>query len=424
MPNAVIDNLRTQLDPSALALFDAVIAEAELRNLRAYLVGGTVRDLLLNRRALDIDITIEGDAVAFAKEIGDKTGATLKKTTPFGTAELLVAHGSSPGSRRSSNNFRLDLATARAETYARPGALPKTRPSTIDDDLLRRDFTINAIALEITRPAPGKLLDPTGGAGDINARLVRVLHGRSLRDDATRIIRAARYAARFDFRIEESTRDLITRDISYLDKISGTRLRQELTRVFAEENPAPAVALLGELGVLRAIHPSLEAKSSWFESTEPHDPAVAFALLAHNASDSDARDLSRRLALTRKQADAVAAMPRLREIATTTTITPTTLQSELARHLAAIPDAALIAYSIAGQDDAARAIAKHRVHAKDIRPILRGDDIIELGVEQGPDIADVLARLRAARLDGDVATREDEVRFVEAYLARELVGLD
>jgi len=413
MPDTLIDKLHTQLAPEARSVFDATIEHAARSNLRAFLVGGTVRDLLLDREALDVDVTIEGDAVALAHEVAASTGAKLK-ASEFGTATL------------KSGAFRLDLTTARAETYAKPGALPKVRRSTIDDDLLRRDFTINAIAVELTGPSPGKILDPTGGVADLRAGLVRVLNDRSFQDDATRIIRAVRYAARFDFRIEDSTLDLIARDLSYLDEISGTRLRQEMARVFAEDHPDRAIALLHELGVLRAIHPALDPSDEHiaaFQSIHGADStttALAWALLASNAGESDIPNLIRRLALTRKQAEAVRAMPIVRALSPR--LNDDLRPSELAKLLSPIPEPALLAYSLSAEPEATRHIRDYLDRTRTVRPILRGDDVVELGVEQGPDIADVLAELRDARLDGEVTSRDDEVQFVEAYLARELAG--
>jgi len=424
MPDTLIDKLHTQLTPQARAIFDAVIQHASRQNLRAFLVGGTVRDLILNREALDVDITIEGDAVALARAVAASTGARLKKTTEFGTATLKITVD-----RGAPNpDFRLDLVTARAETYTKPGALPKVRPSTIDDDLLRRDFTINAIALELTGTARGKVLDPAGGIADLRAGLVQVLHDRSFQDDATRIIRAVRYATRFDFSIEESTLDLITRDLPYLGKISGTRLRQEMARAFAEEHPGRAIAQLLDLGVLRAIHPALnpsDRQIAAFQSIRGADPtttAIAWALLAFNANESDIPHVIRRLALTRKQSETVRAMPSLRALASQ--LTKDLRPSQLARLLSPLPEPALLAYSLAAEPVVAQHIRDYLDRTRTVRPILRGDDIIDLGVPRGPEVANVLAHLRAARLDGEVTTREDEVNFVEAYLARELVGLD
>lgn len=415
MPNTLIDKLHTQLTPEARALLDAVVEHASTRNLRAFLVGGTVRDLLLDREALDGDISVEGDAVGLAQEVAEATTAKLAKTSEFGTATL------------KSGGFRLDLVTARSETYAKPGTLPKVRPSTIDDDLHRRDFTINAVAVELTGPARGDILDPTGGIPDLSAGLVRVIHDKSFQDDATRIIRAVRFATRFDFRIEESTLDLITRDRRFIDKVSGPRLRQEMTRVFAEEHSARALSQLRDLGVLRAIHPALDPNDQQlhvihrvYQTTR--STGAFCALLALDTSSTNAIALITRLSFTRKQSEAVRAMPALRTLAPQ--LTHDLHPSELAKLLSPVPEAALLAYASIGDPTVALRIRDYLDRLRTVRPILRGDDIVNLGIERGPDIADILAHLRAARLDGKVTTREDEVHFVEAYLARELVGLD
>jgi tRNA nucleotidyltransferase (CCA-adding enzyme) len=411
MSDTLIDKLHTQLTPEARALLDAVGEQASRQDLRAFLVGGTVRDLILNREALDVDITIEGDAIALAREVATTTRAKLAKTTEFGTATLKTGA------------LRLDLVTARAETYTRPGALPNVTPSTIDADLRRRDFTINAIAVELTDPGRGEIIDPTSGEADLQAGVIRVLHDRSVQDDATRIIRAVRYATRLDFRIEESTLDLIARDLSFIDKISGTRLRQEMARVFAEGHPDRAIIKLRDLGVLRAIHPALnpdDRQLAAFQSIRGIDAAVAWALLAFSMNESDIPNLIRRLALTRKQSDSVRAMPALRNAATQ--LTQDLRPSDVAKLLSPFPGPALLAYSLAGEPAVAHHIRDYLDRTRTVRPILRGDDIVELGVPRGPEVASVLTQLRAARLDGEVTTCEDEVHFVEAYLARELVG--
>ncbi|MEO8458659.1 MAG: hypothetical protein ABI559_12720, partial [Chloroflexota bacterium] len=335
----------------------------------------------------------------------------------------VVGQDPSPDTNSRASTYRFDLTTARAETYARPGALPKIRPSTIDDDLLRRDFSIHAMAIELTDPARGKLFDPTGGSADLHAGLVRVLHDRSFQDDATRILRAARYAARFGFRIEEATLDRIGRDLRYLDKISGTRLRQEIAHVFTERHPDTTIALLDDLGVLNAIHPSLTATDrqlAVFRTAHELDPNIAWALLAFNASEDDVAHLVRRLALTRKQADAVRAMPALRALEPQ--LAEPLRPSELDKLLSPIAEATLHAYAAAGEGIAAQRVREYLDRKRTVRTILNGDEVVELGIERGPDVADVLAELRAARLDGEVTTREDEARFVEAYLARELAG--
>jgi tRNA nucleotidyltransferase (CCA-adding enzyme) len=419
MPAAakLIDKLSAQLPPGARALFAAVCDHATRRGLRAFLVGGTVRDLLLGRASLDVDIVIEGDAVSLAREVALATGARLAKTTAFGTATLA-------GTKEL---FSIDLATARAETYARPGALPKVSPSTIDADLLRRDFTINAIALQLNGAAPDKLLDPTGGTADLRAGVVRVLHDQSFQDDATRILRAVRYESRFELRLEERTIDLVRRDLPYIEAISGTRIRQELQRTFAEAEPERPLSRLEELGVLRAIHPALAftagQAAAFHRLPDSAPPLSAWPLLCWAAPPQQLPDLIRRLALTRTQAAAVRAVPAIRDAVPQ--LAATTRPSEVVHLLDPLPLATVCAFAAVAASEAAGEQAERYVTRwRTVRPILRGDDLLKLGVPRGPEIAEVLRELRAAKLDGEVKTRAGEERFVEAYLARELTGFD
>jgi tRNA nucleotidyltransferase (CCA-adding enzyme) len=407
----LVDKLVTRLPPEGLRMLDAVRECAEASALRAFLVGGTVRDLLLDRESLDVDIVIEGDAVRLAREVAARTGARLAKTTAFGTAAL------------KGGAFSLDLATARSETYARPGALPSVTPSTIDADLLRRDFTINAIALQITSPAPGKLLDPTGGVADLRGDVVRVLHDRSFEDDATRILRAVRYEAHFGFRLEGRTLDLLQRDLRFLDPISGTRIRHELTRTFAEAEPERALVRLQELGVLAAIHPALSFGREQAESIrrlrEMGAPTIAmWPLIAWTAPEGQIPDVIRRLALTRAQTAAVASAQAARGIEAR--LASAAHPSEITHLLDPLPMPTVYALAAMSSDER---VVSYLTTWRTARPILRGDDLIELGVLRGPDVADVLAMLRAAKLDSEVISRADEEHLVDEFLARERLGL-
>ncbi len=442
MPDSakLIDKLSAQLPPDARDVLDAVRDHATRRDLRAYLVGGTVRDLLLDRLSLDVDIVIEGDAPALAREVAAATGAKLAKTTEFGTATLVsVGQGPSPDPATRRARFSLDLATARAETYTRPGALPKVSPSAIDDDLMRRDITINSMALQLNGAAPAKLLDPTGGEADLRAGLVRVLHDKSFQNDATRILRAARYESRFAFRLDERTLDLLRRDLSYIDTISGTRIRHELQRTFDEAEPERPLRRLEDLRALRAIHRALAftpEQATAFHHLPCGTPLLAaWPLLCWTASAGQLPDLIRRLALTRTQALAVRAIPAIGDVEPQ--LATATRPSEVVRLLTPLPLATVYAFAAITRSEPARQQAERYVTRwRMVRPTLRGDDVIRLLGPLGgsasqadaegrgsPEVGEVLALLTNAKLDGDVKSRADEERAIEAYLARELTGL-
>src|SRR3954452_1104331 len=195
-----------------------------------YLVGGAVRDLLLGRERTDLDVVLEGDAAALGRRLGGEVRAHERFATAMVALDGLV----------------LDLATARSETYPRPGALPEVRPATLAEDLARRDFTVNAMAVPLTDEA--ELIDPHGGARDLERGLLRVLHERSFVDDPTRALRAARYAARYGFDLEPDTERLLRE--ADLETVSRDRVEAELRKLAAEPRARQGFALLDEWGLV------------------------------------------------------------------------------------------------------------------------------------------------------------------------------
>ncbi|HUS83377.1 MAG TPA: hypothetical protein VM013_09015, partial [Dehalococcoidia bacterium] len=287
---------------------EALVKPAVRRHEQVYLVGGSVRDLLLGRAHVDLDMAVEGDAIALAQELADARQGHIVAHQSFGTASVELA------------SARIDLAQARAETYSRPGALPTVRPASIEEDLRRRDFTVNAMALRLTPPAAGELLDPHGGRRDLEQRLIRVLHEGSFRDDATRMLRAVRYEGRLSFRLEDETAGLLQRDLPYLDTISGARLRSEIVAIFYEERPEEVLRRCQELGILKALHPCLgldENGEGALLRAKEERPApwdeVALCLLCRQCGEADVESLARRLALPKRHERALIDAARLRQ---------------------------------------------------------------------------------------------------------------
>lgn len=405
----LIDKLGRSLPPVARPLVVALKQAAERRGLSLYLVGGCLRDLLLGRPTLDIDLTVEGDAAALARPVAARAGLRCVVHAAFGTATI------------KGEGFLLDVASARSETYARPGALPAVRPGTIREDLARRDFSVNAMALALSGPQQGELIDPCGGLADLERRLVRVLHERSFVEDATRILRAVRYEVRLAFRLDERTEAGLRRDVSYLETISGARLRQELSRVLAEARPEVALRRLDELGALAAVHPALafghaqaEAMARLRTVAAPVPAACWPLLLAPEASREAAVGLAGRLALTKAQAAALTAMPELRALEAR--LSAAGLRpSEAVEMLSPYPPAALWALAALVKSETVR----ERVQAylrrwRYVKPFLDGHALLALGVPAGPAVGEALRRLRAARLDGEVRSRADEERLVRS----------
>ncbi|HXF50564.1 MAG TPA: hypothetical protein VNM43_02645, partial [Dehalococcoidia bacterium] len=213
------DRLLAVLPPDQRVLAETAMETCASRGYPLFAVGGAIRDLLLGRSVTDLDLVVEGPAMEVAAAVASACRARLVAHPRFGTASLQTAAG------------RVDLVTARSERYPHPGALPVVEPAGIEDDLARRDFTIHAMAVRLW-PEPDEFLDPFGGRADLEARLIRVLHDASFRDDATRALRAFRYAARLDFAVEPHTLDLVRRDAVYLRRISPARLRREFALIF------------------------------------------------------------------------------------------------------------------------------------------------------------------------------------------------
>ena len=220
MHNNLTVEIEARLPGPVIQLVRTAGRTAARCGFNSYLVGGIVRDILLNRPPADIDIMVDGDAVRLAGEMARQADGKLTIHKAFGTATFKLG------------NCRVDLSTCRGETYDRPGALPKVKPGDIRQDLFRRDFSINALAICINPGRFGLLIDYYGGSQDLADKLIRISHAKSFQDDATRIMRAVRYEQRLDFKLEHNTLKLLRRDLDMLDTISSDRLKREVAAGF------------------------------------------------------------------------------------------------------------------------------------------------------------------------------------------------
>jgi len=374
---------------------------------KVYLVGGVVRDLLLGYPNFDLDLVVEGDAVKLAQQVTETGQARLLAHKRFGTAKLKY------------DDFTLDLATARKETYARPGALPAVTPGTLIDDLIRRDFSINAMAMSLTTDNYGQLIDPYQGKNDLEHRLIRVLHSRSFSDDATRILRGVRYEQRFGFEFEAQTADLLERDIPMLDTISGDRIRHELELILKEQRPERAIERLGELGVLARINSSLKG-DGWIANKfdrarrlkKPAQlPSLFFCLLVYSLNETDIEQLLVRLnipaKLSRAMRDTVRLKTRLPLLDE-----PSLKPSQIHYLLTEYETLAIQTDAIATESPTVRrSLQLFLTKLRYVRTALDGEDLKKLGVSPGPEMGRVLRMLHKAKLDGEVCTRADEKKL-------------
>ena len=386
-----------------LSIADQVAGQQQYK---LFMVGGIVRDLLLGRSSLDLDLVVEGDAMEVARYFAEKVQGKVTVHTRFRTATVKWEGRS------------VDFATARSETYSRPGALPAIETGDIITDLSRRDFTINSLALSISS---GELIDPYNGMKDIEKRLVRVLHDKSFIDDATRIWRAIRYEQRLDFTLEPDTLRLLKRDINMLETINRDRIRHELELVLKEEFPENAIRRAGELGVLEKLHPSLQG-DNWLtgkfrkarDAVSPNSPSseLYLALLAYRLNKDETEEFIVRLGLRKLQTrifrDTSLLKGRLNKLSE-----HGIRSSEIYDLLHGLHHTALTAGSIADYRKTQKKIILYLDKLRYIRTALTGKDLVKMGIKSGPQMKEILGKLLQARMDGQVTDRQGEIEIVE-----------
>ncbi len=363
-----------------------------------FLVGGAVRDLLLGLEPAELDVVVEGDAICVARELG---GLVLAHDR-FGTCEMRL------------DGHRYDIATARTETYERPGALPDVSPAPLAEDLKRRDFTVNAIAMSLGSERRGTLQELTGALRDLDARVLRVIHDGSFIDDPTRLFRLARYAGRLDFMVEPHTRALARAAIGSgaLETVSGARIGTELRLLASERDPLEAFAALARLHLDRAIHPRFG-----LGETEPVKLALrllpedgrpdllVLAAAAENVPRPELAELLDRLAF--------AAADRERIVSAAAGSKGLADALERARTPAAIGAAAAGAspelVALAGGHGGADAASAWLDRLRDVRLEIDGQDLLAAGVPQGPLVGRALQAALDAKLDGRASGRDAEL---------------
>jgi tRNA nucleotidyltransferase (CCA-adding enzyme) len=369
-----------------------------------YLVGGAVRDLLRGARAVDLDLAVEGDARSAARALAERLGGSAREHERFGTATVLAP------------NLSFDLATTRTETYAEPGALPSVEAASLADDLRRRDFTVNAMAVALGGDDLGHLYDPHGGRRDLEAGLVRVLHSGSFFDDPTRLLRAVRYETRLGFRMDEDTertaRAAVAEDA--LSTVSGARVRDELMDLLAEHEAPAAVRRVHDLGLDRALDtaldadPGLVASASLGAAALGSDRALA-SLAALVAGAPEALDeWLGSLQLEARDRDAVARAVRTAPRIVIELREREHLPSELRDLLGGEPPETLALALALGAP--AEPILRWVTELSGVRLEIAGADLLAEGVPEGPALGRALEETLRRKLDGLVDGRDEELR--------------
>ncbi len=414
--------LRNRFPQKAGALLIMAGEIASTMGSEAYLVGGTVRDLLRGEENLDMDIVVEGDGIAFARALAERLGAKLHPHERFKTAKVVT------------DGLRVDIATARTEHYESPASLPNITASSIKKDLYRRDFTINTLAVKLNPSSFGQLVDFFGGQRDIKEQSIRVLHNLSLVEDPTRAFRAVRFAGRFGFRISKHTKNLIRSAVKMrlFEKLTGTRLYDELALIFEEADPLPVIRQLEKHGLLKVIHPKLELTSE-IEGlvTSVHDTLVWFEMLFTEETPNRTNlyltvMLSALKHKERLEAAHLLSMPekKLQLLSKNMEEAHVLLRRLPLVDRARIYDAiknmtiepVLLAMATSTSEEKKKEIASYLLELRKVKPLLTGSALKEMGIEPGPLYGEILSALRHGRLRQKISTIDEEKSFVREFI--------
>jgi tRNA nucleotidyltransferase (CCA-adding enzyme) len=409
--------LKRFLGDDRLRLLQLVIEEATERSLPLYVVGGTVRDLVLGRPLNDFDLTVEGDAIALARALSSKHGGGVTAHTKFGTAKWFLPQALKPDT---GEHDTLDLITARSETYKHPAALPTVAFGTIEDDLRRRDFTINAMAIRLDSSHLGELRDDLHGMDDLQNNIVRVLHPGSFIDDPTRMYRAARYAERYGFRIAEDTLALIPEARPGVEKLSPQRIRHELDLILDEPNAVAMLRRLDDLDLLACIHPALaNFNQSNLATLKTDDPVLQtrnsrWALWLMHLTDQQIEFINDRLHFTAELLKILRSMALLNA---NLTVLAGLKPSQAVEVLESYSFKALEVVSAAlPEGEIKNTLSRYLSEWWLVKPKTTGHDLKKHEIPPGPKYTEILRRLRAAWLDGEVNTEEEEKHLLNTLL--------
>jgi tRNA nucleotidyltransferase (CCA-adding enzyme) len=427
-------NLKSQLESTLssdqLRILHLVADEASQSGLPLYIIGGSVRDLILGSATKDLDLTVEGDAIALARALAKRHGGKVTAHSKFGTANWFLPKDLTSESRES-----VDLISARSETYKHPATLPTVKMGSMDDDIRRRDFTINTLAIRLDGSHFGQLRDNLRGMDDLKQGIVRVLHTNSFIDDPTRMYRAVRYAERYGFKIADETLALIPPARPLVEKLSAQRIRHELDLILEEWNAASMLACLADLDLLQPIHPALTFDSSMQERVanlhtyrglqhlspwnitkgeQMHDSDLGWLLWLMSLSQEQVSALNDRLHFTADLlASLFAASMMYAEQSSFVGLKP----SKCVERLESYPVNAVEAVGYVAKDPRVKELFDEYISKwRYFKPRTTGDDLKALGIEPGPRYAVILRQLRDVWLDGEVKTEEEEKSLLRDLL--------
>ena len=405
---------------------------ADELNYPAYVVGGFVRDLLLGVDNFDLDIVIEGSGIKFAEELSRRLSAHLTRHRMFGTATVVTP-----------DKIKIDIATARRETYEHPGSLPAVTFGTIRDDLSRRDFSINAMAFSISKGNFGKLIDFFQGRPDLKNKTLRILHDLSFIDDPTRILRIIRFTERYNFKISPHTLRLIREAVESkgLDRINKQRLRDELILLLKEDNPVKCIRRLDKLCGFSFLHPAIRLSAArfilfrridrtmkWFEAGFPHKRKIDLWLIyliilleglemrqIQEVIDNFAFSRGEKKRIISFKSEVDRAILRLKE-----KVSP----SRIYRLLEPLSYEVILLILVKEADPIVRNnIRDFLRHYNETRIFIGGADLKKLGIKPGPHFKEILKQALYAKLDKQLKTKEEELLYLRKKIFNPLARI-
>jgi len=420
-------NLLIRLPAPALDLLAIAGELADDTGVMCYLVGGIVRDLIIKRENHDIDLLIEGNGIEFAHRLALPLSARVVESERFRTAKVMLDDGST-----------IDVATARDEFYTRPGALPEVEAAGIRDDLVRRDFTINTLAIQLNTRKWGHFVDHFGGVGDLHDRFIRVLHTFSFVDDPTRILRALRFSERFDLQLEKQTSELLNRALleGRLDDISPQRVRDELILCMEEDKPWQVIKRLFNEGVIGVLGQSIYSPDEFPDIDDPVVPTLEWiskflsddevpsklhsymSLFLSGAAMDDAVNFVRHFKFDNEIIHIAEGQSEFREICRLLSES-VEKSSDLVHALENLPKPCWVSLAAGVDDDHPKRtnLKKYLTELRQIKLDIDGNDLIKAGYKPGSEFKEVLGKVRSAKIDGEVSGWDAEMG-----LARKLMG--
>lgn len=413
-------NILAKLEKDVLLILKDIAVTADQRKITVYVVGGFVRDILLKRKNLDLDVVAEGDALSFAQDLAAQKGASLIMHKQFGTATLILA-----------NNIKIDMATARSERYSEPGALPVVEKGNLKDDLFRRDFTINALAVRLNGGHFGELVDEYNGLSDLWKKKIRVLHAKSFIDDPTRILRAVRFEQRFRFHMEKGTLALLKSSLAkqVFDQVKPERYFAEFKKILSEDNPKNCLIRLYQLNGFKFLGKDFHWDESIAKNTEKigqnlvfwkenfsnkgpiEDWVVYFMVLTLKVPVLKLKDLMARFNLRRIDRERITESHEFQKVIAHLKVRKMPA-SQVYKLLKPFSYETILFWRALGSEKiVCKRIDEFLSKYDAVTLAVNGDDLKAAGIESGKDLGHLLDQLLSRKIDGVIHTREEELKY-------------